>query len=231
MRLFRRLQWGNLAELHLLDTRQYRSDQACGAKGAWGGRLVSVCRELQDPRRTMLGAAQEKWLAEGLAKTKVPWTVIAQPQMMAPLTQRKKGRPAVWSDGWDGYPAARRRLLRQLARRNVKNALVLSGDIHSFWANELRLPARGGRIVANEFVGTSVSSPGVPYETFKKYADANRNVRFFDSRYRGYARCTIVPGRCLTEFRAMSDVTSDYGEALTLTSFIVENGRPRMVEN
>lgn len=230
-RLYRRLSWGNLADLHLLDTRQYRSDQACGRKGAWGGQLIRACRELYNPRRTMLGAAQEKWLARDLARAKAPWNLIAQPQMMAPLTQRKNGRPAIWSDGWDGYPAARRRLLQQLARRNVRNPIVFSGDIHSFWANELRLPERGGRIVATEFVGSSISSPGVPYGLFEKYAKANRHVRFFDSRYRGYVRCTISPERCVVDFRSMNEVASPHGEASTLASFFVENGRPGMIEN
>lgn len=230
-RLYQNLHWGTLADIHLLDTRQYRSDQACGRKDAWGGRFLTDCDEIRDPRRTMLGAAQEKWLATALAKTAAPWTVIAQAQMMAPLTQLYRDRPAIWSDGWDGYPAARQRLLSQLARRNVRNPLVLSGDMHSFWANELRLPERGGRIVANEFVGSSVSSPGVPYDVFARYRNVNRHVRFFESRYRGYARCTISAQRCVTDFRAVSEVATPNGEARTLVSFIVENGRPRMIEN
>ena len=179
----------------------------------------------------MLGAKQEKWFAEGMRKTDTRWNLIAQGQMVAPLTQKKNGRNAVWSDGWDGYPYARRRLLRQLTRRNVKNPVVLSGDIHSFWANELRLPERGGRIVATEFVGTSISSPGVPFDLFDKYAKANKHVRFFDSRYRGYARCTLSTERCVTEFRSMNTVASPNGDADTLASFFVENGRPGIIEN
>ena len=225
--LYQRVTIGDLLQIHVLDGRQYRDDQPCGETGTGGGQVIEACPTRLDPTRTMLGPAQEAWLFQGLQRASARWTAIAQAQLMAQLIQEgPSGRPGHWSDGWDGYPAARTRLLERLAR--APNPVVLGGDIHSFWVTDLKLdfddPA--APTVATEFVGTSISSAGVPHAVFERYAKANPHVRFFDSRLRGYLRCEVTPTRWQTDLRVVEDVRDPATEARTLAAFVVEAGRP-----
>ena len=229
MRLYRRLAFGDLATFHVLDNRQYRSDQPCGEGRRGGGNMVPNCTERFDPSATVWGSAQEAWLDEGLSNSRGRWNVLAQSLMMGQLTNRNAaGEPVHWTDGWDGYAAARARFLTRLAAAKVANPLTIGGDIHSFWANELRPDFDDPRspVVMPEFVGTSISSRGIPYESTMKVLSANPHVRFFDSRQRGYARCEVTPTRWQTVFRAMADVADEQSAIRTLASFVVESGRP-----
>jgi alkaline phosphatase D len=228
MALYQRLRFGDLLELHVLDTRQYRSDQACGSEGRGGGQLVEQCDERLAAGRTLLGVEQEAWLAQGLASSQVRWNVLAQQLLMAQLEQKAGPGEAYWSDGWDGYAATRARLLGLVAERRVPNLVSIGGDIHSFWATELRADFRdpGSPVLGSEFVGTSISSPGVPYERFAEFLPENPHIKFFDSRPRGYVRCEVRPERWTTDFRALDSVLTPESTVSTLASFVVESGRP-----
>ena len=231
MRLFQRLGFGDLVEISLLDGRQYRSDQPCGKPGELGGRQLEGCDERLDPNRTMFGVEQERWLANGLAASRARWNVLAQQLLMAELDRKAGPGEAFWSDGWDGYPAARERLLAFLGEARVPNPIVIGGDIHSFWATELRARFRDPRspVVATEFVGTSISSAGVPYEAFAEALRENPHIRYFESRRRGYVRCEVTPERWRTDFRAVESVRDPVSPVSTLASFTVESGRPGVV--
>ena len=151
---------------------------------------------------------------------------------MAELRQRTPaGAEAYWTDGWDGYAAARARILAHLQTRRVANPVVIGGDIHSFWATDLKTDFRdpASPTVATEFVGTSVTSLGVSYETFAALLPENPHIRFFESRLRGYVRCEVSPERWLTELRVLDDVRDRHARARTLATFLVENGRPGAV--
>jgi phosphodiesterase/alkaline phosphatase D-like protein len=152
MALYRRLRFGDLVELNLLDTRQYRDDQPCDA----GGGRVVTCPERVDPRRTILGSHQRRWLLEGLDRSPARWNVLAQQVVMADLDLHPGPGRAWWSDAWDGYAADRDRILRFLWARQPANPVVLTGDIHAFFVNGLQLPNRGpdAPVVATELVGT-----------------------------------------------------------------------------
>jgi alkaline phosphatase D len=229
MRLHQRLGFGELLDLFVLDTRQHRDPQPCGDGRRAGGRLVEGCAERLEPGRGLLGAEQERWLLDGLARPGARWTAVAQPQLMAELRRRTRGGGlAHWTDGWDGYPAARARLLGRLHERRVPNPVVLGGDIHSFWVTDLRTDpgAEGAPVVATEIVGTSISSAGVPHDTFAAYLPDNPHVRFFDSRQRGYVRCTVTPERWRADLRVVADVRDPGTAASTLASFVIEAGRP-----
>ena len=233
MRLYQRVTWGDLVEMSVLDTRQYRSDQPCGEGRPGGGNLVERCTARLDPSQTMTGADQERWLLIGLARSRARWNVIAQPQLMAELRQRTPvGSEAYWTDGWDGYAAARARILSHLRARRIANPVVIGGDIHSFWVTDLKAdfgdPA--SPTVATEFVGTSVTSLGVSYDTFAALLPENPHVRFFESRLRGYVRCEITPERWRTELRVLDDVRDRNARARTLATFLVENGRPGAIQ-
>ncbi len=115
---------------------------------------------------------------------------------MAQLRERNRdGEIQFWVDDWNGYPAARQRLITHLHNAQIANPVVLSGDIHSFWANDLKLdfddPASA--VVASEIVGTSVSAHPPPYDLFMKFMPDNPHVRYFESRKRGYTTLEIEP--------------------------------------
>src|SRR5262249_45160824 len=143
MRVYDRISWGSLASLFMLDGRQYRSRGACYAPPKWGGGHLESnesCPERLAWERSMLGGEQEAWLSGELSRSKSRWNVIAQDVLMAQLKQRAPdGAAAFWTDAWDGYPAARQRLLTHLYEARVNNPVVLSGDIHSFWVSDLKL--------------------------------------------------------------------------------------------
>ena len=151
----RSFDWGSLARLWFLDTRQYRSHQACG-----GGTRRVPCGEWADPSRTMLGDAQERWLVDGMAGSQARWQVLAQQIMMAPFDGDPGPDTVTSMDQWSGYPVARDRLLGAIAERAPGRTVVVTGDIHSNWVNDLRSgfdrPDRP--VVATEFVGTAITS-------------------------------------------------------------------------
>ncbi|MFO1328291.1 MAG: alkaline phosphatase D family protein [Rubrivivax sp.] len=161
MRVVARFDWGRLARLHVLDARQYRDVQACPTPlRSSGSRVVHPrdCAALQDPARTLLGPEQERWLAEGWDLQR-PWNLLLQQTLMARFTGPDG---STWTDGWDGYPAARTRLLRTVAERRVGGVVVLGGDVHAHHVADLHADADDPRspVVASEFCGSSISSRG-----------------------------------------------------------------------
>jgi len=153
---------------------------------------------------------------------------------MAQLRERNRaGEIQYWVDDWNGYPAARKRLLTHLHDARVANPVVLSGDIHSYWANDLKLDFddAASPIVATEFVGTSVTAHPPPYDLFMKFMPDNPHVRYFESRKRGYATLDIEPQCVTATFRSLADATDPNTEVETLKSFVVEEGRPGLVSN
>jgi alkaline phosphatase D len=225
--LFQRRGFGDLATFHVLDTRQYRDDQACATPERGGGQVVAPCAELDDPRRTLLGTQQERWLLHGLSGGATRWNIIAQPMLMAPLDQEPGPARGVWTDGWDGYPAARERILGHIAGHGTANPVVIGGDIHSFWASELS-PQGSRRPVATEFVGSSISSNPPSHERFAAMLPDNPHVKFFDARPRGYVRCDLTPERLDVAFRALADVRDPATTVSTLAAFTVESGQARV---
>ncbi|MFP5304425.1 MAG: alkaline phosphatase D family protein [Gammaproteobacteria bacterium] len=225
MQLYQRSIFGNLIAFHVLDTRQYRDDQPCAVAGRGGGRIAPLCDELLDPARTMLGPQQERWLLHGLMQSRARWNVIAQSLLMAPLDQVPGEGVGVWTDGWGGYPAARERILRRLAEAGTPNPVVIGGDIHSYWANELS-PAPGLPPVATEFVGSSITSGGPSYDYFSRVVSENPHVKFFECRVRGYVLCEVRPQQLDVSFRAVDDARDPASGAYTLARFAVESGRP-----
>jgi alkaline phosphatase D len=224
----------------VLDGRQYRSREACARPAVGGGGHIefdTVCSERRDPHRSMLGATQEAWLFDGLARSRAQWNIIAQAVIMAQFQQRFPQRvpPAdavgYWTDAWDGYPASRDRLLAHVEASRVSNPVVISGDFHSFFVNDLKrdFDDPGSPTVATEFVGTSISSVGPPYSQFMKWVPDNPHVHFFDSRPRGYAFVELTPARMTTHLRALSDVRDPRATVSTLRSYVVESGRPGAV--
>jgi alkaline phosphatase D len=231
MTMFGRVDFGDLATFLVLDGRQYRSPLACDRPPRGGARPLvdGECPERLDPRRSHLGKAQEAWLYREFRGAPARWNILAQNQLMAEFKERlPSGEISYWSDDWNGYPAARRRLLGQIVETGLANPVVLGGDIHSFWANDLKLDfdAPQAAVIASEFIATSVTANGPPHEKFLAWAADNPHVHFFDSRKRGYVSAELRPERLDVAFRAVADVRDPETRVSTLQRFIVENGHP-----
>jgi alkaline phosphatase D len=232
MRLFARVGFGRLALIHVLDDRQYRSPQPCPAPGRGGSNTVEDCRERLDPAITMLGEPQERWLEDGLDRSTARWNVIAQQTLMAQLDRKPGPGRRFWTDGWDGYPAARRRLLGYVAQRRPTNPVVLGGDMHCFWVNDLKPDFDDPRspVVATELVGTSITSQfGRQQEELDALLGDNPHIRFSHGARRGYLRLEITRERLRADLRAVRSVTRPRAEVETLATFVVEDGRPGAV--
>ncbi|MGH8930875.1 MAG: alkaline phosphatase D family protein [Egibacteraceae bacterium] len=201
LRLYRRFAFGDLAAFSVLDGRQYRSDQPCGD----GFPGEPDCPERQDPSLTMLGDEQERWLREGLAGSGSRWNVIANQDIMAQYDYDLSDGRAFNTDQWDGYPVMRQRLLDLLATGQVPNPVVITGDWHSSWVNELRIDFDdpGSPIVGTEFAGTSISSACPWAGDVEAALGANPHVRFFDGDRRGYVRCELTRELWRTDFRLL----------------------------
>ena len=230
MRIHNRFRFGRLAEISLLDTRQYRSAPACLPPTTRRAQVAPAdCAGRLDRGRSILGMEQEQWLFEGLRRADARWNLIAQSQMVASLLQRGAGGVVGhWTDGWDGYPASRDRLLAAIAGARTPNPVVLSGDIHSFWANEIKADPRDPQspTVATEFVGSSITADGPPHEPFAEMAPDNPHVRFLETRQRGYVSVDLTPERMQARFQAISDRRDPGAAVSTVRAFTVENGRP-----
>lgn len=226
MQLYRRATYGSLADFFVLDTRQYRTDQPCGDG------LKSPCDATFDPSATLLGDAQEQWLTTGLQTSKAKWNVMAQQVMMARVDQKRGVEAAFSMDQWPGYEVNRRRILRSLHDHKVKNAIVLTGDIHSNWANELLLDFDdlGSKSVATEFVGTSISSGGDGAAQVKDLEQLQAENPFvkFHNRQRGYVRCRVSPQEWRTDYQIVPFVVKPSAPLVTVASFVVEAGDPTL---
>jgi alkaline phosphatase D len=189
---------------------------------------VAGCTERLEPRRSLLGTEQRRWLLAGLDRSPARWNVIAQQLLMAELELQPGPGRAYGSDGWDGYAADRARLLEFLQARRPSNPVVVGGDMHSFWVNDLKLDNHrpGAPVLASEFVGTSISSSGPLYELYRSYLADNPHVRFFESRWRGYLRCQVDHRRWRTDLQVVDTVQRPGAPVRTLASFVVEDGRP-----
>ncbi|PHQ51393.1 alkaline phosphatase [Streptomyces cinnamoneus] len=226
MRLHRRFQHGRLAQFDVLDTRQYRSDQAYGDGWKQPG------PESEDPARTLLGPEQEAWLASGFRASTATWNVV--PQQVAFCRRRlTPERSPLSMDAWDGYPAARRRLLDAARTAGVTNLMVLSGDSHIHLAMDIKddfdNPSSATRGV--EVLGTSVSSGADGMEKpedWESLLRANPHMAYYAKR-RGYVVVTLTPSQAQADYRILPYVTRPGAPASTAVSLVCPAGRPGFV--
>ena len=224
LQLYRPFSYGTLASILMLDTRQYRTDQPCGDN------VQLICDGARDPRATVLGAAQEKWLFERLDRSRAGWHLLAQQIPMAPLDRFPGPERRYSMDKWDGYELSRSRLLRFLGTRKPSNPVTLAGDVHNNWVNDLRLDVADAKspVVAAEFVGTSISSTGDGSDmspTMKAMLSENECVRFANDQ-RGYVRFDLKPKELRADYRVVEYVSRPGAPIKTRASFVVEDGHP-----
>jgi alkaline phosphatase D len=223
LRLYRRLPYGTTATLHVLDTRQYRTDQPCGDG------VVRRCAGAADPAATMLGAGQRAWLLQGLARSPARFDLVLNQVPFGQIDNEAGPGAKYDADKWDGYLAERRTLTRAFAQKKTGPVLV-TGDMHANAAVDLLADFDDERspVVGAEFIGTSISTAGdgddLPSfgETILR---ANPHVRFYNGQ-RGYLRCRVAPERLLTDFRVLEYVKQPDSPVRTRATMMVEAGRP-----
>ena len=223
LRLYRRLPYGGLAEVHVLDTRQYRTDQPCGDGQA------RRCAEAHDPKATLLGAEQRGWFLEGLARSRARFDLVANQVPFGQIDNEAGPDARYDADKWDGYLAERRTLTEAFGRRSTGPVFV-TGDMHSNAAVDLLADFDDERsaVVGAEFIGTSISTAGDGDDLPSWGATIlkeNPHVRFFNGQ-RGYLRCTVTSGRLTTDFRVLEYVKQPGSPVSTRARFVLEHGRP-----
>ncbi|WP_280912190.1 alkaline phosphatase D family protein [Streptomyces sp. SAI-208] len=223
-RLYRRLQWGTLAQIDVLDTRQYRSDQVYASTKHTGGPLQD------DPARTMTGAEQESWLIDGWRTSQALWNVLSQQVCFSQRKLDLTAEPQMSMDAWDGYRASRRRVLDGAKSAGAENLVVMTGDLHAGYAFDIKddFDDPASRTLGTEFAATSVASGRDGAErpaTWDTYLKANPHLKFYDGR-RGYVRVTLDRQKARADFRTVSAVTTPGAPISTAASFVTEAGVP-----
>ncbi|MER5930484.1 alkaline phosphatase D family protein [Streptomyces sp. NPDC002054] len=245
--VYRRLRFGNLADLHLLDLRSFRSQQAKTGSGS-----------VDDPERTITGRAQLDWLKAGLASSDATWKLVGTSVMispvafgslpahlMAPLAKLlglPQGGIAANVDQWDGYTDDRKELLGHLKDRNIRNTVFLTGDIHMAWANEVPVNMAtypGSGTAATEFVVTSVSSDNlddilhVPTNTASLAAEAairsaNWHVKWLDMDDHGYGVLDVTAERTQMDYYVVSNKAKRDASSSWSRSYRTMNGTQKV---
>lgn len=220
-RIYRRLQWGDLLDLVMVDTRVWGRDVQARDAGA-----------AADPARQLLGDAQERWLIEQVTTSRARWKLVGQQIMIGQV-------PTFLNlDAWDGYPAARDRVFRAIRAMNVPNVVMLTGDIHSSWAMDLTEtpanpmtydPATGRGSLAVEFVCPAVTSAGFPDVVVPLLMQAMRempHLRYVDGNKRGYVVVDVTPERTQGAWFYVRDITQPDGHTETAGPvFSTRNGQ------
>lgn len=230
---YRKFSFGNLADIAVLDTRQYRSKHACGDK------FYDNCREAGQSHRTILGADQESWLAKTLHSNKATWQVLAQQVPFSRLNWQpflraedpeNKSADLRRIDGWDGAEAGRNRVLAAAESAKAKNLIVLSGDAHKGLAIEIKKDwlDQTSECLGAEFIATSISSDGNGSRTVRNADDTfakNPHLKFV-SNERGYTRHVVNAKQWQADFRVVERISTPDAPVLTRKSFVVNVGRP-----
>ncbi|WP_433256247.1 alkaline phosphatase D family protein [Streptosporangium sp. CA-135522] len=227
MRIHRRVDWGPLARFHLLDTRQFRDDQACEDG------LRSGCDDRLATGRTLLGEDQRRWLLDGLAASGARWNLIGQQVLMAQRDSKIGPGTEVNMDSWDGYAAERTRLLTGLRDSGAANPVVLTGDAHMHHAADLRLDFDDpdSPRVAVELVTSSVASDGDGYRDRGRIAETlaeNPHISYLDQR-RGYIVCRLTSDELRADFRTLDYISRRGAPAKTGARFTIPAGRSSLI--
>jgi alkaline phosphatase D len=244
---YRRLRFGKLADLSLLDLRSFRSQQVSMGNGG-----------VDDADHTLTGRAQLDWLKAGLSSSDTTWRLVGNSVMIAPFAigslsaellkplAKLLGLPqeglAINTDQWDGYTDDRRELLAHLRANAIRNTVFLTGDTHMAWANDV--PVNAGTYplsasAATEFVVTSVTSDNlddlvnVPEGAVSALAApviraANRHVHWVDTDRHGYGVLDITAERAQMDYYVLSDRTKADATSKWARSYRTRSGTQKV---
>ncbi|MEV5614113.1 alkaline phosphatase D family protein [Streptomyces sp. NPDC052225] len=222
-RLYRRLQWGRLAQFDILDTRQYRTDQANG--DGW----KSPTPESEAASQTLPGFTQERWLIDGWRHSRALWNVVPQQVTFARRNNPAAGNTTLSMDSWDGYPASRERLLKGADAARVQNLMVLTGDVHVSYAMDIKrdVDDADSRTVGTEIVTTSITSGkdgSARPSNWANYLARNPHMKHYNGQ-RGYATVALGEQSARADFKTVPAVTVPGAALTTAASFVTEVGK------
>jgi alkaline phosphatase D len=222
--IYRQFSWGSLVNMLVLDTRQYRDDQACNDAVL---QTTPACDDALLPERSLLGAEQEAWVAANIRGVDKVWNVLANQTVM---TDIRLGAAVLNFDQWDGYAPDRDRVLTDITQQGVENLIVLTGDIHLSGVGQLTTTANPTTAVGIEFVATSISSGGnIPPET-QGLLQALPNIIDAEASHRGYILHTITPETWTAQYRIVDDAKVENSGVSDWKTFSVTAGTAAVAE-
>lgn len=236
MRIYGQSIYGNLVEFTLLDTRQYRARAACPTPGRFEAEVVSraTCTELQDQNRTILGAAQERFVNENMMRGIAKWDILVQPTLFSTIFQKtSKGEDGAFNEGWSGFEPARQKLIDAIQKRQKQaQCVVIGGDMHAFFASDVKAnyADQKSETVAVEFVGGSITSKSYNYDRFMKMLPDNPHIKFFDDRVNGYGLVEVDKQKMDVKLRATPSTWDKSAKYFNLKHYVVERGANRLNE-
>ncbi|CDZ49083.1 Alkaline phosphatase [Neorhizobium galegae bv. orientalis] len=213
LRIYDHYRFGNLAGVTLLDTRQYRSPELEGSAGD------------DRPERTMLGPAQEEWLGNTLGASHAKWNIIAQQTLLAERDTKAGLATAYNLDGWDGYRAARGRLLEAVQTSAVENPVIIGGDLHAFYAADVKRDFADEKVqaIASEFVCGSITSDAPSAASLATALAENPHLKFASDKH-GYAIMRLSERSAEVDFIGVADRKQQNSPASVFQSFAVADG-------
>ena len=230
--LLRTIRAGDLVQINLLDTRQFRASQmlCTDNEPSHGfGNYRIRCPEVFAEGRSMLGEKQESWLMDNILANRAPWNVIASTSVFSPFHLDIDDKIFNFTASWDGYPANRDRVVDAINRSNTGRTVILSGDMHSFWAIDgMQSTAPADRFPGVEFVASSISA-NWPDQMDKPISDnlvRNPQIKFYEPDKRGYLLHEVTAREWQTTARAVDNVKDAHSKVFDLARFVVENGEP-----
>lgn len=228
MRIYGDFHYGRLANICMLDDRQYRDPEVCTPSGI-GSAIFDpkTCPELGNTSRTILGDVQERWLASQLKEAnKNIWNVIGQPTLYAQRYFPSGDNLLIWNDGWDGYPAARKKLDQSFIENKVKNLVIFGGDIHENWVGYIKADYNksDSTVLGVEFCGTSITSIGGGNKYLAARLAKNPHFVFAEATKKGYGVAEFTPNTLTVSLRVVSDAQLEETTIETLAQFMVRSG-------
>jgi alkaline phosphatase D len=223
IQVYRRVRWGRLANFHMLDTRQFRDDQGCGDG-------YKDCPAATDPKRSITGDEQERWLLDGFRRSTARWDVLGQQVFFAQRDNTAGPVKKTSMDSWDGYAASRDRITKGWLDAEVRNPVVLTGDVHAHWASDLKADYDdpNSRTVGSELVCTSITSTGDGADSdpaAHPYLKINPHLRFYNNQ-RGYVLTRIGKEEMRADFKTLPTVRTPGADISTKATFVIEDRVP-----
>ncbi len=235
-KIFRRIAYGELVDLIMLDTRSYGRDEQVATAVPLIGAGATDIEALDDPGRTILGAEQLAWLNQQLSSSRAQWKLLGQQVIFAPL--QLLGQPSAVASGtvfnadaWDGYRASRQRVLDIIEHNQIDNVVVLTGDVHSSWALDIARdpydptrynPATGEGALAIEFVTPGITMPAIPGQ--EASPATNPHLRYVNTSFNGYMVVEISSRQITTQWWHVSEVRSAQGTQVLGRSLTAQSG-------
>jgi alkaline phosphatase D len=230
MRIYRSFRFGDLVRLPVVDDRRYRTPLATEGQGPAsppGG--FPLLPAALDPNATILGKEQERWLQRELDRSSAQWNVLAQQTQMAAVDHTPEDAASGYStDTWDGYVAARNRLLGHVEKAKVKNFVTLGGDTHTSSVDDLRTDYQkdGSPVVGTELVAPPATSPENLAQQYVDGALRNPWIHLYDITNKGYLRVEATRPQLRAEFRYITTIQQPQAEPMAGTAWVVESGKP-----